>query len=155
MAAMLMATNGHQLLAGAGLARDHDGQIRLHQARQHPINLLHRRGTADQRDGFEIVGLDWLTRPFFRLRQGAADDGDQFLEIERLRQIFVGAAFRSPNGGHERVLCAHDDDRQIRSRLLDPEQQIEGVLVRQHHVRNNQVAIALADPAPEGRRVAG
>ena len=85
----------------------------------------------------------------------AADDGDQFLEIERLGQIFVGAALGSADRGHESVLRAHDDDRQIRPRLLDAQQQIEGVFVRQHHVADDQIAVALADPAPQRRGIAG
>ena len=39
--------------------------------------------------------------------------------------------------------------------LLDARQQVEGVLVRHHDVGDDEVALALADPAPQRRRVAG
>src|SRR5262249_27108502 len=56
---------------------------------------------------------------------------------------------------HERVLRAHDDDRQIGPDLLDARQKIEGVLVRHHHVGDDEVTVALAHPSPQGRGVAG
>ena len=99
--------------------------------------------------------LPALARALLRLGQRAADDGDQLLQIERLRQVFVGAALGGADRGHERVLRAHDDDRQIGPQLLDPRQQIEGVLVRHHHVGDDEIAVALADPAPQRRGVAG
>jgi hypothetical protein len=94
-------------------------------------------------------------RPFFRLGQRAADDRGQLLEIERLRQIFVRAALGRADRGHERVLGAHNDDRQIRPRLLDAQQQIERVFVRQHDIADDEVAVTLADPAPQRRGIAG
>ena len=39
--------------------------------------------------------------------------------------------------------------------LLDPRQQVERVFVRHHHVGDDEIALALADPAPQRRRVAG
>ena len=145
----------HQLLAGAGLAGDHHREIGLHQPRQHPVDFLHRRRAADQRDRVELGLVGVIGRPLLRLRQRAADDGDQLLEVERLGQIFIGAAFGGADRRHEGVLRAHHDDRQIRPHLLDPRQQIERVLVGHHHVGDDQIALALADPAPQRRRVAG
>jgi len=145
----------HQLFAGAGFAADHHREIRLHQSRQHPVDFLHRRRAPDQRDRLEILALDRLPRPFLRLRQRAANDGDQFLEVERLRQVFVRAALGGADRGHERVLRAHDHDRQVRARLLDPRQEVEGAFIRQHHVGDDEFAVALADPAPERSGVAG
>jgi hypothetical protein len=37
----------HQFLAGAGLAGDHHGQIRIHQAGNRAVDVLHRSGPAD------------------------------------------------------------------------------------------------------------
>ena len=137
-----------QFLAGAGLAGDHHGEIGLHQPRQHAVDFLHRRRAADQRNGIRIR----LRRPrrctLLRLGQRAADDRDQFLEIERLRQVFISAAFGGPDRRHEGVLRTHDDDRQIRPHLLDARQQIERVLVGHHDVGDDEIALALADPSP-------
>ena len=145
----------HQFLAGAGLAGDHHREVGLHQPRQHAVDFLHRRRAADQRDRIEFGFVVVACHPLLRLRQRAADDGDQLLQVERLWQIFVGAALGGADRGHEGVLRAHDDDRQVRPHLLDPRQQVEGVLVRHHHVGDDEIALALADPAPQRRRVAG
>ncbi len=48
-AAEIMKRAGDKLLAGAGLAVDHDRQIGLHQPGERAIDLLHRRRAADQR----------------------------------------------------------------------------------------------------------
>ena len=144
-----------QFLAGAGLAGDHHGQIGLHQPRQHAVDFLHRRRAADQRDGAEILDLRRLARALLRLGQRAPDDRDQLLQVERLRQIFVGAALGGADRRHERVLRAHHDDRQIGPQLLDARQQVERVLVRHHHVGDDQIAVALAHPAPQRRGIAG
>ena len=53
-------------------------------------------------------------QPMLRFAQRTPDDGDEFFQIEGLREIIIGAAFRCSDRGHERVLRAHDDDRQIR-----------------------------------------
>ena len=91
--AVIVQRARHQFLAGAGFAGDHHRQIGLHQPRQHAVDFLHRRRAADERNIVELFA-SWRRRPFlFRLRQRAADDGDELLEVERLGQIFVGAAF--------------------------------------------------------------
>ena len=137
-----------QFLAGTRLAGDHHREVGLHQAREHAVDFLHCRRAPDQRDCVEILRLDWDARALFGLGERAADNRDQLLEIERFGQILVGAALRCPDRGHEGVLRAHDDDRQFRPQLLDARQQIERVLVRHHHIANDQVAVALAHPAP-------
>ena len=89
------------------------------------------------------------------LGQRAADHGDELVQIERLRQIFVGAPLGRGDRGHEGVLRAHHDDRQIGPQLLHARNEIEGVLVGHQHVGDDEIALALADPAPQRGRVAG
>ena len=143
----------NELFAGSGLPGDHHGKISLHQARQHAIDILHCRRAANQRDRIEFGFVRAVGDPLLRLRQGAAHNRDQFLQVERLRQILIGAAFGRADRSHERVLCAHHDHGKIGPHLLDPRQQIERVLVRHHHVGDDEVALPLADPAPQRRRV--
>ncbi len=126
----------------------------MHQPRHHPVHVLHGWRAADER---QILALCLGRNRGFcdlRLAQGAANHGDQFLEIERLRQIFVRAPLGGGDRRHERVLGAHDDDGQFRPDLLDARDQIEGVLVGHDHVGDHHVALALADPVPQRRRVA-
>ena len=144
-----------QLLAGAGFPRDHHGEIGLHQPGEHAVDFLHRGRAADQRDRVELFGFLDRTRPLLGLRQRSPHDADELLEIERLRQIFISAALGRPHRGHERVLRAHDDDGKLRAQLLDARQKIERVLVGHHDVGDDEIAVTLADPAPERGGVAG
>src|SRR5262245_27988290 len=144
-----------QLFAGPGLARDHHREIGLHQAGEYPVDFLHRGRAADQRNGLEVIRLYRRARALVRLRQRPADDPDEFLEIERLRKIFVGAPLGRAHRGHERVLGAHDDHRKLRPQLLDARQEVESVLVGHHDVGDDEVALPLTDPAPEGSGIAG
>ena len=85
----------------------------------------------------------------------ASDDADQLLEVERLWQVLVRAFFGCSHRRDERVLRAHDDDRQLRTHFLDARQQVEGILVRHHHVGDDEITVPLTDPAPQCRGVAG
>src|SRR5262249_20888190 len=77
------------------------------------------------------------------------------LQVEWFWQVLVGAALRGPDRRHEGVLRAHDDDRQVRPHLLDARQQVERAFVGHDDVSDDKVALALADPAPQGCGVAG
>ena len=163
-----MATNGpdlalavivqrarDELLAGAGLARDHHREVGLHQARERAEDVLHRRRAADQRHRLGRRGLVGVLAPPLRLGQRASDDRHQFLQVEGFGQIFVGAALRGLDRGHEGVLRAHDDDRQVGTHPFDARQQFEGVVVGHHHVGDDEIALAGRDPAPQARDRAG
>ena len=90
-----------------------------------------------------------------RLGERAADHGDQLVQVERLGQIFVSAALGRGDRGHEGVLRAHHDDGQVGPELLHPRDEVEGALVGHQHVGDDEVALALADPAPQRRGIAG
>ena len=145
----------HQLLAGAGFARDHHGEVGAREAGERAVDLLHRRRAADEGQIVAVgLGAGQLLAPA-GLGQRAADDGDQLVEVEGLGQVLVGALLGRRQGRHQRVLGAHDDDGQVGPQLLDARDQVEGVLVGHHHVGDDDVALALRDPAPQGGRVAG
>ena len=147
--AVVVKRAGDQFLAGAGLARNHDREVGLHQTRDQAVDFLHRRRTADQRNRLERLELAaGGARTLLRFRQRATDDGDQLLQIERLGQILVGATLGRADGREKCVLRAHDEHRQIGPQLLDPWQKVERVLVGHHHVGDDEVALALADPTP-------
>ena len=153
-AAVIVQGAGDQLLAGAGLARDHHGEVGGHQAGERPVDFLHGGRAAHQRDVLVLRPRPGRGRPA-RTGQRAADDGGQLLQVEGLGQVLVGAPLRGADRGHEGVLRAHHDDRQFRPHPLDARQQVEDVLVGHHHVGDDEVALALGDPAPERRAIRG
>ncbi len=145
----------HQLLAGAGLARDHHGEIGLHEARKGAIDLLHRGRATDERHALDFLDGGLARRPRLRLAQRATDDRNEILQVERFREVIVSAALGRLDRGHERVLRAHHDDRQIRPQLLDARQKFESVFVGHHHVGDDKVAFARLHPPPKRGGVSG
>jgi hypothetical protein len=152
--AVFMQRAGDELLASAGLARDHHGQIGLREAGEHAVDVLHRGTAADERQAFARLCREPLG-PFARLGERAAHHRDEFVEVEGLGQIFVSAALGRGDRGHEGVLRAHHDDGEIGPKLLHPRNEVEGALVGHQHVGDDEVALPLADPAPQRRGIAG
>ena len=121
----------HQFLAGAGFAENQNRQVVLEEAGDHPVDVLHRRAAPDQRQAFLVHrGFDRLDILRF---QRLPDHLDQFVEVERLGQIFEGPGFRRPYRCIQRVLGGDDDDRDVRVSRLDAAQ------------RGNAVTLALAE----------
>ena len=75
-AAVIVQGAGDQLLAGAGLARDHHREIGRHQAGQRPVDLLHG-GRAPDQGNILVAGVGAGGRRAARPRQGAPHDGDE------------------------------------------------------------------------------
>ena len=152
-AAVIVQGAGDEFLARAGLAHDHHREIGLCEPCDDAIDFLHRRRAADQRQAL-FVALFRLRGLRLRLRrgQGALHQRGEFLQVERLGQIIERAAFGGCDGGEDGVLRTHHDDGQIGPQTLDARQKIEPALVRQHHVGNDEAALALRDPAPQARR---
>ena len=143
-----------QFLAGAGFAGDHHREIGLHEARERAIDFLHGGRTPHQRHALDLV-MRIAFGAGTRRVQRAADDGDQLLQVEGLRQVVVSAALGRLDRGHERVLRAHHDDRQVGPQLLDARQKLEGVFVGHDDVGDDEVAVARLHPAPQRRGDAG
>ena len=154
-APVIMQRAGDEFLAGTALARNHDREIRLHQPREHAVDVLHRRRTPDQRDLLVLFRRLARDGGLARCRHRAVHHADQFVEVEGFRQIFVSAALRRRDRRLQRVLRAHDDNRKVRPRALDARDEIEGIFVGHDHVGDDEIALALAHPAPQRRRVAG
>ena len=143
-----------ELLAGARLAGNHHRKIGLSEAGKHAIDVLHCRAATDQRESFMGFARETLSFPP-RFGERAADHGDELVQIERLWQIFVSAALGRGDRRHERVLRAHNDDWQIGPELLDARDQVECALIGHQYVGDDEIALPLADPAPQRGGVAG
>ena len=152
--AVIVKRAGHKFLAGAALAGDHQRQIRLHETGEHAVDFLHGGRATDQWHAVLLVILQ-LRRLLLRLGERPLDDGEQFGEVEGLRQIVVSTLFGCLDGRHERVLRAHDKNRKLRPCLLDAWQQVEGVLIRHDHVGDDDITLAARHPAPERGSIGG
>lgn len=146
--AIIMQRARHQFLTRTGFTRDHQRQVGLHQAGKNTVDFLHRRRTTHKRHTVLHVVIE-LGRLALRLGECAADDGDQFCQIEGLGQVIVGALFRGLDGGHEGVLSAHDENGKVRTGFLDARQKVEGVLIGHDDVRDDKIALTCRNPAPE------
>ena len=117
--AVIVQHAGDQLLAGAALARDHDGQIGLREPRQHAVDLLHGRRAADERQPRPRSPAPAAPSDGRAARARASSHRHELAQVEGLRQVLVGALLGRGQRRHQRVLCAHHDDRQVgRSRLM-------------------------------------
>ena len=140
----------HQFLAGSQLAGDHHREIGRHQARQRPVDLLHGRRTADQRQALALLRqLRIALRRGRRRRQRPVHHRDQLVEVERLGQVFEGAALGRAHRRQQGRLRAHDDDAQVGPELADARHEVEPVLVGHHHVGDDELPLALLDPLPK------
>src|SRR5690606_744579 len=154
-AAIIMESARNEFLAGAALTRDHHGEVRLHEPRENAVNILHGGRAADQRNLFIFFRLLACNAGLTRRGHCPVDDADQLVQVKGLWQILVSTALRRRDGGLERVLGTHHDDRDFRSRTFNPGNEIKGILVRHHHIRYDEVALPLAYPAPERGGIAG
>ncbi len=53
--AVIVKGAGHEFLAGAALAGDHEREVRLHETGKHPVDFLHGGRAADQRHSVLLV----------------------------------------------------------------------------------------------------
>ena len=109
---MLVQRARHQFLAGAGFAGDHHRHVALRQAADGAEHVLHRRRLAQHlgRGGHALLG-HFLALAFLH---GAADQLDRLGQVERLGQVFEGAALEGRHGAVQVGERRHDDDRQAR-----------------------------------------
>ncbi len=118
--AVIVQSACDQFLAGAQFAIDHHRQVGRGEPGDGPIDLLHRRAAADQRQLLVCVARFRGARAGRRRnRQRPTDDRQQFLQIKWLGQVFEGAALGRLHRRHQRRLRAHDHDPQIGAELAD------------------------------------
>ena len=90
-----------KLLAGAALALDHDGEIRLREPGERAIDLLHGRRAADEWQLLAFHLGDGCARASSLACKRAADDRHDLRKIEGLRQIFVSPLLRCRKRRHQ------------------------------------------------------
>src|SRR6516162_4807940 len=88
-----------------------------------------------------------------RTRSLGSDSARPTMPISSLRSNGFGrysyAPFSDARTAVMNVFCA------LMMHFLDARQQVEGILVRHHHVGDDEITVPLTDPAPQCRGVAG
>ena len=126
IAAVLIATNGSggaravpvqrardELLAGAGFAGDEHRRVRLRQAADRAEHLLHRGRLARAFPAPRRARRS-ACAPARRFGRRAADQRERVVDVERLRQVLVGAALERRDRAVEIRIRGHDDHRHVR-----------------------------------------
>ena len=145
--AVLMDRARDQLLAGAGLAADQDGDGLCRDAADFFVKILHRAAAADERvaRGARLADLDRLGgKP--RGGDGFAEELEQFLGGEWFEQVIVGAEPGRLDRGLGRAVRGHDDDGQQRLGGVQLRGEIEPVEARQLEIAEHHVERARAAP---------
>ena len=129
-----------QFLAGAGFTVDQHRDIGSRQAPDGPKRLLHRGRLTDDLGGF--IGHTGLFHQAFAAQAARTLHLiDRFGHIERLGQVFEGAAVIGGDGTVQIGMGGHDDHRHIRVFRLDPLQQRNTVHPRHADVGHDGVGL--------------
>ena len=129
-----------QLLAGAGLAGDQHRGTRLRQPPDGAKHLLHRRRLAEDFRCFTDRLEPGPFPPAFAERP--AYEFDRLVDIERLGQVFVGAALERRDRGFQIRVRRHHDYRHARVLLLHLLQQLDARGARHAHVGHQHLRCA-------------
>ena len=93
-------------------------------------------------------------RPFPSPGQGA-DPGEQFLEIERLAKVVVGAAVQPSHAVGHGISGREEEHRSLTLALAEPPQQAQAVRSGKPPVQQDEIPLARAEGVPPVLGVAG
>ncbi len=116
---------GHQLLAGTRFAIDQHGDVGMAEAADGAEHLLHRRCLADDLRRVMTVGRLLLVLLFLGVLVGALDQRHGVVDVERLGQVFEGAALVGSHRAVQVGMRGHDDHRQARVLLADLREHVQ------------------------------
>ncbi|MCY1350908.1 hypothetical protein D9M69_371540 [compost metagenome] len=138
---------GDQFLAGAGFAVDQHGDVGMAEASDGAEHLLHGRRLADDLRGARQCGRRFQGLLFLGVLVGALDQGDRLVDVERLGQVFEGAALVGRHRAVQVGMRGHDDHRQARVHLADLRQQVEAAGAGHADVGDDHVRLLAAEAA--------
>ena len=143
--AQLVDGFGNELLASPGFAKDQHGQIVAQHTRDHAKNRLHRLAASDKRHAVAELIFDRRLVIQSALPDGLSYGANQFVDVERLGEIFEGAGVGGPNRGVERVLGGDNHDRHCRVLLSDYGKAFDAVAIGKHHVGDQRGELAFTE----------
>ena len=140
----------HQFLAGAALAEYQDRRLSVDYLADDFVNALHARAGADDIDAGLETFLDFLfelakVAAKFVAIQGAFDQQQYFIEVERLGNIIEGAVLHCADGIAHGVLRGHDNHRGINAVVFKFLEQLQAVDIRQLDVHQRDIEMTFAE----------
>ena len=148
----------HSLLPGPRGARDQDAGIGARQLGDHLAQLLSRHRLSGHPLRRDRLGAKPPVLPAqARGLEGAFDQQQQPVGLERLFEELVGAALDGGHGGLDVAVAADHDHRQVAVEALDQIQQLQPVHAAAGHpyVQDQQRGLACADGGQRALRVVG
>ena len=130
----------HQLLAGAGLARDVHGRLAPGHLGDHRTHALQGRRFADQPVGGRIARHGRALE-----LQGCGHELAQIGQVERLGDEVECAELQCADGGLDAAMGRDHGDRGPGHLALQPLDELEAVAVRQPHVGQAEVERLLVE----------
>ncbi len=143
-----MQRTRHQFLARTGFAGDQHGGVREGETANGPEDFLHGRRLAENlRHQALFLSRTTLVH---RLVDGATDQFERLINVERLGQVFERAALEGRNGAFQVRVGGHDDHRHRRMTRLHFLQQLQAGLaghadIGHQHLRRFATAFQAAD----------
>ena len=119
-----MQRTRNEFLASAGLAGNKHSGRRVRQSADRTKHVLHRRSLAEHFGRIAERGLS-RERAAHALVDGAMNQLDGTIDVERLREIFECAALKRGDSTVEIRVRRHDDDGQLRKPFANRLQQLE------------------------------
>ena len=137
-----MHQTGGEFLAAAGFTGDIDRRLTARQLLDQRPDLFHCRRLTDQ-------GVQRVIRGFaVRHAQRRLDQGAQLFEADRLGQIVEGAGLQRGNGIFGTAVGGDHRHRHVRMLLRYVTNDFEAIAVRQAHVGQAKLEVALGEACP-------
>jgi len=141
--AFLVDRPGDQLFAGAAFPGNEHVGLGLGQLRDHLIDMLHGRAVADDHSEMHIL-LELVAEGLLLLLHRSQFEGlgqrlQQFVVVERLGNVVVGALVHGVDGGLGGRICGNHDDDRAGMMLLAGLQHVQSRNIPQADVAENQV----------------
>ncbi len=135
--AVTMQGAGDQFLARAGFAGDQHGHAGARQPADGAKHFLHRRRLSQHFGNAARFGADFFDA--FLLLGCATHQVDGLIDVERLRQVFEGAALVRGDGAVEIRVRRHHDHRQLRLAVVNLGQQFEAAAAGHANVGDQHI----------------
>ncbi|MCY1356779.1 hypothetical protein D9M69_432400 [compost metagenome] len=123
--AVAMQRVGHQFFTGTRFTIDQHGDVGVAQASDGAKHFLHRRRFADDFRGAGQGRGNFQALLFLSVLVGALDQGNRFINVERLGQVLEGAALIGRDSAVQIGVRGHDDHWQPRVLFANPRQKLQ------------------------------